>query len=180
MNGAPLPSKNGGPVRLLVPGWYGVSNVKWMDHIHVQDSRFMGRFMARDYVQLMQAKEGGETVWNETSVSRMRLKTMVARLTRNGNKYTATGYVLNDGTPLKSVEVSVDGGPWQPVTMEKGNSKYSWKLFTYQWTGLTPGDHTIVSRATDVNGTTQPEPADLQTKKTRWENNAQFTRKFKV
>jgi DMSO/TMAO reductase YedYZ molybdopterin-dependent catalytic subunit len=180
MNGVPLPEKNGGPVRLLVPGWYGVANVKWLDHVHVQDSRFMGRFMARDYVQLMQAEAGDEPIWNETSVSRMRLKTMVARLTRKGDQYTAIGYVLNDGTPLKSVEVRVDNGPWQAVTMEKANTKYSWKLFTYQWTGLAPGDHTIVSRATDVNGTTQPEEADLETKKTRWENNAQFTRKFKV
>jgi DMSO/TMAO reductase YedYZ molybdopterin-dependent catalytic subunit len=180
MNGAPLPPKNGGPVRLVVPGWYGVCNVKWMDHIHVQDSRFMGRFMARDYVQLMESKEGDEMVWNETSVSRMRIKSMVARLTRSGNRYTATGFVLNDGTPLKSVEARVDGGAWQPVTMEKGNTRYSWKLFTYEWTGLAAGDHTIVSRATDMNGTTQPEAADLESKKTRWENNAQFTRKFRV
>jgi DMSO/TMAO reductase YedYZ molybdopterin-dependent catalytic subunit len=180
MNGAPLPPKNGGPVRLIVPGWYGVSNVKWIDHIHVQDSRFMGRFMARDYVQLIQTKEGEEPVWNESSVSRIRIKSMVARLTRTGNRYTATGYVMNDGTPLKSVEVRVDNGSWQPVSMEKINTQYSWKLFTYSWTGLAAGDHTIVSRATDINGTTQPEEADLQTKKTRWENNAQFTRKFKV
>jgi DMSO/TMAO reductase YedYZ molybdopterin-dependent catalytic subunit len=180
MNGAPLPGKNGGPVRLIVPGWYGVANVKWINHIHVQDSRFMGRFMARDYVQLMQTKEGEEPVWNETSVSRIRIKSMVARLTRMGNLFTATGYVMNDGTPLKSVEVRVDNGPWQPVKMEKMNTQYSWKLFTYTWSGLTPGEHTIVARATDINGTTQPEEADLQTKKTRWENNAQFTRKFKV
>ena len=77
-------------------------------------------------------------------------------------------------------EVRVDGGPWQPVTLDRMNTQYSWKLFTYDWTGVTPGDHTIVSRATDVNGTVQPEEADLQSKKTRWENNAQFTRKFKV
>ncbi len=180
MNGAPLPAKNGGPVRLIVPGWYGIANVKWMDRIHVQDARFMGRFMARDYVQLMQTKMGEEVVWNETSVSRIRLKTMVARLTRNGGRYTATGYALNDGTPLRSVEVRVDGGPWQPVVMDRGNTRYSWKLFTYEWTGVAAGDHTIVSRATDVNGTVQPEEADLASKKTRWENNAQFTRKFKV
>jgi DMSO/TMAO reductase YedYZ molybdopterin-dependent catalytic subunit len=180
MNGAPLPAKNGGPVRLIVPGWYGIANVKWLDRIHVQDARFMGRFMARDYVQLMQTQAGGEVIWNETSVSRIRLKTMVARLTRNGSRYTATGYALNDGTPLRSVEVRVDGGPWQPVVMDRGNTRYSWKLFTYEWTGVAPGDHTIVSRATDVNGTVQPEPADIASKKTRWENNAQFTRKFKV
>ncbi len=167
-------------MRLIVPGWYGVANVKWMDHIHVQDLRFMGRFMARDYVQLMQAKEGEEAIWNETSVSRIRIKSMVARLTRTGNRFTATGFVLNDGTPLKLVEVRVDNGPWQPATMEKMNTQYSWKFFTYSWSGIAPGDHTIVSRATDVNGTTQPEEADLQTKKTRWENNAQFVRKFRT
>jgi DMSO/TMAO reductase YedYZ molybdopterin-dependent catalytic subunit len=180
MNGAPLPPKNGGPVRLIVPGWYGISNVKWMNQIHVQDARFMGRFMARDYVQLMETKAGDQTIWNETSVSRMRLKSMVARLTRNGNRYTAHGFVLNDGTPLRSVEVRVDQGPWQPAIMERMNTQYSWKLFTHEWTQLAPGDHTIVSRATDVNGITQPEEAEVASKKTRWENNWQFVRKFKV
>jgi DMSO/TMAO reductase YedYZ molybdopterin-dependent catalytic subunit len=180
MNGAPLPAKNGAPVRLIVPGWYGIANVKWLNHIHVQDSRFMGRFMARDYVQLMQIQAGDQVIWNETSVSRIRLKSMVARLTRNGERYTATGYVLNDGTPLRSVEVRVDSGPWQPVVMERMNTRYSWKLFTYDWSGLAPGEHTIVSRATDVNGTMQPEEAEIASKKTRWENNWQFVRKFRV
>jgi hypothetical protein len=74
----------------------------------------------------------------------------------------------------------VDDGQWQPATIDKSSTQYSWKLFTYEWSGLTPGDHTIISRATDANGTVQPEPAELQTKTTRWENNAQFVRKFKV
>jgi len=74
----------------------------------------------------------------------------------------------------------VDGGPWQPATMDRINTQYSWKLFTCQWTNLTPGDHTIVSRATDANGTVQPEEADVRSKKTRWENNWQFVRKFKA
>ena len=52
MDASPLPQNHGAPVRLIVPGWYGVANVKWMDHIHVQETRFMGRFMARDYVTL--------------------------------------------------------------------------------------------------------------------------------
>ena len=64
--------------------------------------------------------------------------------------------------------------------MDRQNTKYSWKLFTYEFPAPEPGDHTIVSRATDVNGTVQPEPADLQAKKSRWENNAQFVRKFRV
>jgi DMSO/TMAO reductase YedYZ molybdopterin-dependent catalytic subunit len=180
MNGAPIPASHGAPIRLINPGWYGISNVKWLNHIHAQDTRFMGRFMARDYVTLMERKIGDESIWEETSVARMQLKSMVARLTRNGSRYAITGFVLNDGTPLRSVEVRVDDGQWQPATIDKSSTQYSWKLFTYEWTGLTPGDHTIISRATDANGTVQPEPAELQTKTTRWENNAQFARKFKV
>jgi len=180
MNGQPLPAKNGGPVRMLVPGWYGVCNAKWLNHIQVQDRRFMGRFMARDYVTLIQRKDGDQTIWEETSVSRIQLKSMVARLARDGGNVVATGFALNDGTPLRSVELSVDNGPWRTATLDRQNTKYSWKLFTCQFPAPEGGDHTIVSRATDVNGAVQPEAADLQTKKSRWENNAQFVRKFKV
>lgn len=180
MNGAPLPAKNGGPVRLLVPGWYGVCNAKWLNHIQVQDRRFMGRFMARDYVTLIERKDGDQTIWEETSVSRIQLKSMVARLARDGSKFSATGFVLNDGTALHSVEVRLDNGPWQAATMDRQNTKYSWKLFMYEFPAPAPGDHTIVSRVTDVNGMVQPEPADLQTKQSRWENNGQFVRKFRV
>ena len=180
MNGVPLPPKNGGPVRLLVPGWYGVCNAKWLNHIQIQDSRFMGRFMARDYVTLMEEKDGDQSIWEETSVSRMQLKSMIARLTRNGGKLLATGFALNDGTALRSVEIRVDNGTWQPAAMDRENTKYSWKLFTYELAMPASGNHTIVSRATDVNGAVQPEEADLQSKKSRWENNGQFVRKFKV
>lgn len=181
MNGAPLDGSHGAPVRLLVPGWYGVSNVKWLDHIHVQDARFVGRFMSRDYVTLVGQKVGNQTVWNETLVSRIRIKSMVSRLTRNGTSYTAHGFVLNDGTPLKSVEVRVDNGPWQTAQLDSSvNTQFSWKLFTYQWNNLPAGEHTIVSRATDANGVVQPDEAELADKKTRWENNAQFVRKFTV
>lgn len=180
MNGAPLEATHGAPVRLIVPGWYGVANVKWLDHIHVQDTRYMGRFMSRDYVTLIAQKVGGQTVWNETSVSRMRIKSMVARLTRTGTRYTASGFVLNDGTALKSVEVRVDNGPWQAARMDPANTQFSWKLFSYEWNNLTPGEHTIVSRVTDANGVVQPEESELVDKKTMWENNAQFIRKFTI
>jgi hypothetical protein len=140
----------------------------------------MNRFMARDYVTMTETKVGDQTIWKETSVSRIRPKSMVARLTRSGNKFTAVGLVLNDGTPLKSVEVRVDNGPWQATTLERNSTPYSWKLFSFEWTGLAAGDHTIVSRVTDANGVTQPEEAEMQAKKTRWENNGQFVRKFRV
>jgi DMSO/TMAO reductase YedYZ molybdopterin-dependent catalytic subunit len=179
MNGQPLPQKNGFPVRLLVPGWYGVSNVKWLDHIHVQDSRFVGRFMGRDYVTLKSETVGDETLWMETWVSRIRLKSAIARLTQNGNNFKAVGFALTDGTPLKTIEVSVDGGAWKAAKMWKENTQYSWKLFTHEWIDMKPGEHTVVSRAIDARGDTQPEQ-DHPTKRSQWENNGQFVRKFTI
>ena len=63
-----------------------------------------------------------------------------------------------------------------PATREK----YSWKLFTYTWTGATPGEHTLVSRVTDVNGAVQPTAADLETKKTFLEDNSQHPRTLTI
>jgi hypothetical protein len=88
--------------------------------------------------------------------------------------------VLNDGTPLKSVEVKVDEGPWQTATLDPGNTKYSWKLFTYQWEGASPGPHILVSRATDAESNVQPTPDELKRKKTFLEDNAQFPRKIMI
>lgn len=180
MNDLPLPHRNGAPIRLIVPGWYGVANVKWLDHIHVQDSRFMGRFMARDYVTLRGQTIGDETVWNETSVSRTQLKSAIARVTRAGSTFKAVGFALTDGTPLKIIEVSVDGGPGKAAVLDKRNTAYSWQLFTHEWTGVQPGEHTIVSRATDARGHVQPTDDEVRAKKTRWENNGQFVRKIRI
>jgi len=180
MNGQALPPIHGFPVRLIVPGWYGVANVKWLDRIHAQDTRFIGRFMARDYVTFKPEQVGDETIWNESLVARIRVKSMVARLTRSGSRYTAHGFALGGNLPLRMVEVKVDDGPWQRATFDPQNTEYSWKLFTYQWNGLTPGDHTIVSRATDAHGVLQPEQSVVAEKKTIWENNGQFVRKFTV
>ena len=66
---APAASITAHPLRLLVPGWYGVANVKWLAQIHVQDRRFMGRFMARDYVTLSRRDIGGVERWEERSVT---------------------------------------------------------------------------------------------------------------
>ena len=88
--------------------------------------------------------------------------------------------MLNDGTPLKSVEVQIDSGAWQQATLDPANTRYSWKLFTYRWEGATPGEHTLVSRATDANGVVQPTAAELSRKKTFLEDNSQFPRKVMV
>ena len=81
----------------------------------------------------------GEMKWTETAVTHMHLKSFIARVSRDGSRHKVLGVVLNDGTPIKSVEVHVDDGPWQPATMDPAtSSKYSWKLFTYTGTAPRP------------------------------------------
>ena len=176
LNGAPLSRFQGFPLRLIVPGWYGVANVKWLAQIHVQQERYLGNYQARWYRTLRGEKIGDEVKWTETAVTRMRLKSVIARVTREGASYKITGFVLNDGTPLKAVEVSIDKGPWRKATIASGQDPYSWKLFSYGWADATPGEHTLVSRVTDANGLVQPTAAELETKKTNLENNAQYPR----
>ncbi len=180
MNGEPLPLYHGAPLRLLVPGWYGVANVKWLSQIHVQDRRFMGRFMGRDYVTLSKQDIGGEVRWEERSVTKIRLKSSIVRVTKSGTTHNLTGFVLNDGTPLRAVEISIDGGPWQAATLDPKANKYSWKLFTYKWENAKAGEHTLVSRVIDVNGQVQATPEQMPEKPTRWENYAQFPRKITI
>jgi DMSO/TMAO reductase YedYZ molybdopterin-dependent catalytic subunit len=182
LNGEPLTKHQGSPLRLLVPGWYGVANVKWLSQIHVQDEAYLGRFQARWYRTLRGEMIDGEMKWKETAVTHMRLKSVIARVTSDGARHKVLGFALNDGTPLKSVEVKVDDGPWQLATLDPSTAKekYSWKLFSYVWTGAATGPHTLVSRATDVNGQVQPTAAELENKKTFLEDNSQFPRKLTI
>ncbi|HEV8613021.1 MAG TPA: molybdopterin-dependent oxidoreductase [Gemmatimonadales bacterium] len=179
LNGEPLSLYQGAPLRLIVPGWYGVAQVKWLQIIHVQDRRFMGRYMARSYVTLRGRKVGDQIEWTESSVSRMQLKSVITRLTKIGNMIKILGFALTDTTPLKAIEVKIDDGPWKTAMIDKQSTSGSWKLFTYMWEGATPGEHSLVSRAIDVNGVIQPAEED-ELKKTPWENNEQMVRKVMV
>jgi len=181
LNGEPLTKHQGAPLRLIVPGWYGVANVKWLSQIHAQEEQYLGKYQARWYRTVRGEMVDGEMRWNETAVTHMQLKSFIARVTRDGNRHKVLGVVLNDGTPLKSVEVKVDEGSWQPATMDPSTtSKYSWKLFTYTWNGATPGEHTLVSRVTDVKGNVQPTEKDLENKKSFLEDNSQQPRKVMI
>jgi len=181
LNGAPLTRHQGSPLRLLIPGWYGAPNVKWLTHIHAQEERYLGKYQARWYRTLRGEMIDGEMKWKETDISRMQLKSFIARVSKDGSRHKVTGVVLHDGTPIKSVEVKVDDGPWQPATMDPATkAKYSWKLFHYTWNGATPGEHTLVSRVTDVTGKVQPTAEDLEVKKTFLEDNSQHPRKVMI
>ena len=181
LNGEPLTRHQGSPLRLIVPGWYGVSNVKWLAQIHLQEEAYLGKYQARWYRTVRGEMIDGEMRWNETAVTRMQLKSFVARVTKNGSAHKITGVVLNDGTPIKSVEVKVDEGPWQAATMDPSTKeKYGWKLFTYTWNGATPGAHTLVSRVTDTTGKVQPTEKELENKKSFLEQNSQAPRKVTI
>jgi DMSO/TMAO reductase YedYZ molybdopterin-dependent catalytic subunit len=179
LNGEPLTLNSGAPLRLIVPGWYGVAQVKFLSRIHAQENRFVGKYMSRDYVTLRSRENGAETEWLEYTVGPIQLKSVVTRVTKLGNSFKVMGFALTDLTPLKSIEVSIDGGPWQAAKLDPQNTKTSWKLFSYTWNGATPGEHTIVSRATDTKGNIQPEKAD-PTKKTNWENPEQMPRRVMI
>ena len=177
LNGEPLTRHQGFPLRLLVPGWYGAPNVKYLSEIHAQEDQYLGKFQARWYRTLKGEMVNGEMKWKETAITRMRLKSFIARVTTNGQRHQVFGVVLNDGTPLRSVEVKVDDGGWQSATLDPSTSStYSWKFFTWDWHGATPGEHTIVSRVTDVNGAIQPTEEELGNKRTFLEHNVQLPR----
>ena len=181
LNGEPLTKHQGAPLRLLVPGWYGVANVKWLSQIHVQEDAYLGKYQARWYRTVRGEMIDGEMKYMEKAVTHMNLKSFIARVTRNGDNFKALGVILNDGTPLKSVEVKVDEGEWKTATLDPSTKdKYGWKLFSYSWKGLTPGEHMIVSRATDTKGYVQPTEKELENKKSFLEQNSQAPRKLSV
>jgi DMSO/TMAO reductase YedYZ molybdopterin-dependent catalytic subunit len=187
-NGQPIEQRNGAPLRLIVPGWYGIANVKWLKRIEVRNRRYMGRFMGRDYVTVRGERNGDEVVFVESSVARMNLKSIIARVTRRPAKdgqvpLKAYGAVWGDGTPIKSVEVQLDGGDWRPAKLdEKPNEKYCWRFFSIELGGVAPGKHTLVSRGIDANGRVQPTAQDdeIALKKTYWEAYQQVPRTIVV
>jgi DMSO/TMAO reductase YedYZ molybdopterin-dependent catalytic subunit len=181
MNDEPLTLHQGFPLRLLVPGWYGVANVKWLSEVHLQEDDYLGKYQARWYRTLRGEMINGELKWTERAVTHMQLKSYIARVSKDGDRYKVLGVALNDGTPLKSVEVRIDEGPWQQAKLDPATSgKYSWKLFTYTWTGATPGEHTLVSRVMDATGQVQPTAEDLANKKSFLEDNSQHPRKVMI
>ncbi len=182
MNGEPLPQPNGAPLRLIVPGWYGIACVKWLKRIEVRDTRFMGRFMGRDYVTIREEKRpDGETVWMETSVGRTQIKSLAAKVTLLDGNYRIYGAAW--GAPIQKVEVSIDGGPWQEATIDtEEDAEFAWKIWHLNWENPTSGEHTVVSRAIDTKGNIQPAADSdfIKGKHTYWESNGQVVRKINI
>lgn len=186
MNGVPLPPDHGFPMRVILPGWYGMAQIKWLTRIEVIDRRYEGPHMSRNYHSLHAIPAGGsEPVIIETSISRTRLKSVVARVTRrrrgNAWDYRIAGAAWGGLSPIERVEVCVDKGPWKVARIDERRGKDAWLLWSYEWQEATPGRHTLISRAIDADGKVQPTLDELWNEiKSARENNAQWEREIEI
>jgi DMSO/TMAO reductase YedYZ molybdopterin-dependent catalytic subunit len=181
MNGEPLPVRNGAPLRLIAPGWYGIANVKWLQRIEIWNTRLANRFMARDYVTVRQVGTEAEPVWTESLVGRALLKSAPVRVVRSGDNYRIEGAAW--GAPIRYVDVKIDDGPWQRTALDRSQqAEDAWLFWTLDWADPTPGEHTVTTRATDTSGHIQPTQDDplIANKITYWESNGQITRRVKI
>jgi DMSO/TMAO reductase YedYZ molybdopterin-dependent catalytic subunit len=184
MNGEPLTHEHGAPVRLIVPGWFGIAWVKWLNRIEVLDRRYMSKYMAREYVTIRGEERDGKTIWRETSVGQIDVKSIIARAVRRPDgTVRLSGAAWTDGTPLRAVEVRIDDDKWVRATLDRSQSaKYAWTFFNFDWKNAAEGEHIVVSRAIDEEGRVQPEKSDpqIKLKQTYWEANQQWPRKIRI
>lgn len=153
MNGTPLPNPNGGPVRLLVPGWGGIASTKWVVSLDLIDHPFDGTFNTESYVLI---DPDGTTL---RPVREMPVKSAITspapEASLAGGEQTVSGFAWSGYAGIARVEVSVDDGDWQEATIVEEAGPRSWVRFELPWTAET-GDHILRSRATDLMALQQP------------------------
>ena len=159
-NGVDLPPQHGFPLRLLVPGWYGMASVKWLTRIEVVDSPFDGPQM-RAYRLRQTADEEGEPL------TRILPRALVVppgfpdfmsrrRVLRPG-LHVLEGRAWSGWAPVRRVEVTVDGGrTWSDAELGPPVSEWTWRRWTLTWEVRDPGSYVVQARATDDSGRTQP------------------------
>jgi DMSO/TMAO reductase YedYZ molybdopterin-dependent catalytic subunit len=161
LNGAPLPPQHGFPLRLVVPGWYGMTNVKWLTSLTAVDVSFEG-YQQRAAYRFRQ--EDGDV---GAPVTRMAPRSLMvppgipdfytrARRLRAG-PCELSGRAWSGRGPVTSVEVSTDGGAtWQPAELDGPEAGLAaWQAWRFVW-AAPPGDHELCCRATDAAGDGQP------------------------
>jgi DMSO/TMAO reductase YedYZ molybdopterin-dependent catalytic subunit len=160
MNGGPLPPQHGAPVRLVAPGWYGMTNVKWLRAVEALREPFAGYQQATAYRYSQRRDDAGEPV------SRMRVRSLLIppgipdfltrrRVVRAG-PVELRGRAWSGHGPIARVEVSVDGGAaWSPAEVEAPARPYAWQAWRFAWLA-TPGAYELRCRATDAGGAVQP------------------------
>jgi len=163
MNDVDLPPEHGFPVRAIVPGWYGMASIKWLQRIIVTDQPFSGYFQTLDYAFW---KRRGDMV-ERVPLSEMQTKAEIAR-PAEGEIVPANSHVRVQGAAwttngeIIKVELSTDGGStWNDAKLLGEAKPNAWRLWEFNWkTPAAAGKQTLISRATDSRGRTQPAEHD--------------------
>jgi DMSO/TMAO reductase YedYZ molybdopterin-dependent catalytic subunit len=161
MNGEVLDPNHGYPLRLFAPGWYGVASVKWLRRIEVVNKPFRGYFQSVKYTVQRRTERGLET----EVVGPMMPKSEIIRprdgdvLGLGGNRFFGVSWAGEES--VSRVDVSTDGGTtWNDATLVGPQAPYSWTLWEYLWEADSPGEHTVLVRATSSGGRVQPVDHD--------------------
>jgi DMSO/TMAO reductase YedYZ molybdopterin-dependent catalytic subunit len=159
MNGAPLPPQNGFPLRLVVPGWYGMASVKWLKRIEALARPFDGYQQVGNYVYRQKSGDTG------VPVTTMRVKSLMVppgipdwytrhRVVEAGPVELMGRAWSGGGVAVASVAVGVDG-VWNEAALDPPQDRFAWRGWKSAWDAR-PGKHVLECRATDANGETQP------------------------
>ena len=159
MNGEVLPEDHGFPLRAIVPGWIGASSIKWLDRIVVSTKAFWTRNNTTHYVLIgdeyqEEGEADGEVITTQVVKSALALPWPAEVPAGPRQLY---GYAHSSDGPITKVQWSADSGRmWNEAEISGPQVQYSWARFEFTWEA-TPGQHTIMTRATDSRGNTQPE-----------------------
>lgn len=167
MNGAELAKHHGFPARALVPGWIGAASCKWLSEITVLEKEFDGNFMKPAYRRPNHPLKPGEAVNPDDArpLTSLNVKSVIASPADGSiarlHLVKIHGAAWAGEADIVKVEVSTDAGTsWTPAKLEQDQAKYAWRLWSLSWKAPRAGDYTILSRATDSLGRTQPLTAE--------------------
>lgn len=163
MNGRPLPLLHGAPLRVITPGWMADSCIKWLTDITVRQDEAQGYYMQTAYRHPTRPVTPDETIAASDlkPVEAMVVKSLIAQpregATLKPGPVTVQGVAWTGEGKIVTVEVSLDEGrTWEPARVIGEEQPYAWRQWQYVWQA-TPGAKTILCRATDDRGMTQPE-----------------------
>jgi DMSO/TMAO reductase YedYZ molybdopterin-dependent catalytic subunit len=162
MNGAPLLPQHGFPLRLVVPGWYGMTSVKWLEAITVLSEPFEGYQNVRGYRMRQDPEEPGEPVTRILPRSLMIPPGIPVFEDRSrvvdAGEHQVLGRAWSGLGPIERVEFSDDGGETWADTIPgpEPASAFGWRSWSFAWRAEEPGEGVLCCRATDATGATQP------------------------
>jgi DMSO/TMAO reductase YedYZ molybdopterin-dependent catalytic subunit len=160
MNGEALPPQHGFPLRLVVPGWYGMTSVKWLTAITAVAEPFRG-FQMESYRVRLQPEDEGEPLTRMYPRSLLVPPGFPDFLTRRRfvdvGRHVLRGRAWSGWGAIERVEISSDGGrTWTDAEVDDPDSPYAWVPWTFAWDAAEPGTFELSCRATDAAGNTQP------------------------